>query len=118
MHKYSYKNGGVFIWFLQRLTGFLLLGLLLTHMLVEHYTLGGHELSFELVAKRVATPLWKTIDSLFLVLGVFHGLNGVWMIASDYIKKDWLKVLVFSLLLCLAGILLTLGLLTVIPFKA
>jgi succinate dehydrogenase hydrophobic anchor subunit len=49
---------------------------------------------------------------------VFHGLNGVWMIASDYIKKDWLKVLVFSLLLCLAGILLTLGLLTVIPFKA
>ncbi len=117
MHKYSYKNGGVYVWFLQRLTGFLLLALLLVHMLVEHFTLGGHELSYALVAKRVATPLWKIIDSLFLIMGTFHGLNGVWMIASDYIKKDWLKVAVVSVLLCLGGVLLTLGLLTVIPFK-
>jgi len=117
--KFSYKGGGVFIWFLQRLSGIILLVLLITHFFYFHLYLHfiGEEFNFAEVSGRLVSPFWKTFDVLFLFSAVFHGLNGAWMIASDYLRKDWLKVAVLSAIITLGAVLTILGLLTIVPFK-
>ena len=70
------------------------------------------------VADRVATPLWKTVDISFLVVALFHGLYGLWIVLDDYIHRDWLRVLLYGGIAIAALVFTTLGILTLLPFQA
>lgn len=110
-------SGGAFAWFFQRISGAFLLAALLAHFWVLHYANDG-EVTFQIVAQRLATPLWKTIDLTFLVLAIIHGLNGFIMIIHDYIHAHNLRLLLVSLL-WMAGIVIgILGIITIISFRA
>ncbi len=74
-------------WYLQRITGALLLLLLIAHFWVEHFASeellrGG--LSYEAIRARIAQPLWQGIDIAFLLVALYHGLSGVRNIVLDY----------------------------------
>jgi succinate dehydrogenase / fumarate reductase membrane anchor subunit len=115
---YSFKNrsGGGMLWLFQRLSGFALVFILLVHFFLLHFTVEGHSLTFEQIYKRLTTPSWKTLDLIFLYLALFHGLNGVWMVLTDYFHKGWIKVTAFCLII-LAGLWLSIyGSLTIINF--
>lgn len=74
-------------WYLQRLSGGLLLLLLIAHFWVEHYateTLLRGELSFEAIETRIRSPLWQAIDLSFLAVALYHGLSGLRNILLDY----------------------------------
>ncbi len=115
-YKGSSRSGGATAWFLQRLSGLVLVALLLVHFAVLHG--GDGAVTYEKVASRLATPEWKTFDLLFLVLGIFHGMNGLLMVIRDYAAAGWKRGALYAAVLTAGLVLLVLGCLTVIPFQA
>lgn len=73
-------------WWLQRVTGAALVILLIMQFWVEHYAADvlHSGLSFESVQRRMSNPWWVAIDVAFLVIALYHGLNGLRNIVLDY----------------------------------
>ncbi|MBM3287060.1 MAG: hypothetical protein FJY88_06880 [Candidatus Eisenbacteria bacterium] len=116
-------SGGLMGWFLQRLTGILLLPVVITHLLVTHYAFGNPargamEVEYASVAARLASPWWKLIDITFLIVVLFHGLRGVWVVLQESVHKPWARVALYSLALILGVGLAVLGTVTILPFRA
>jgi succinate dehydrogenase / fumarate reductase, membrane anchor subunit len=103
-------------WLMQRVTGIALVVLLALHTIVTHYTLPPEGLTFEWVAQRMTQPYWKLTYLFFLILCVYHGLNGIWIIVQDYVRRDGLRISILGALTMLGLIMLSLGALTIIPF--
>jgi len=91
-------------WYVQRITGGLLLFLLAAHFWVEHFMTAPArrgDLSYQVIAARVSNPLWQAIDISFLVVALYHGLNGFREIILDYdiLGRRGVKVLTAALVL-------------------
>ncbi|MEA3336123.1 MAG: succinate dehydrogenase, hydrophobic membrane anchor protein [Chloroflexota bacterium] len=69
-------------WQIQRLSAVALLFFLTTHMVVVHYP--PFHITFDRILERMANPVWKTIDILFLAFVLAHALSGVWAVVTDY----------------------------------
>ena len=82
---------GVWPWFIQRITGFLLVIGMVIHFLVLHYVLD-KPLTFEKVVTRVrSSPWWIIFDILLLAACVYHGANGIYSIMTDWSMKKSTK---------------------------
>lgn len=110
-------SGGAFAWFFQRISGAFLLVALLAHFWVLHYT-GDGDVTYQIVAQRLATPLWKTIDLTFLVLAIIHGFNGIIMNIHDYVHQQSIRLTLVGLVWMVGIIIGILGVLTIITFQA
>jgi succinate dehydrogenase / fumarate reductase membrane anchor subunit len=124
MDEYRYggsKNTGSTGWLLQRITAVILLLLLLAHFVVIHYS-GTGDVTFDIVKDRlmhpVWGPVWKTITMLLLFTALFHALNGTWGVLLDYIRKGSVRIWLFSLIVAIGLILVTLGSVTILSFRA
>ncbi len=104
-------------WLFQRVSGIVLLVVLLVHFGVTHFFPGG-DVTYQTVAARVSHPGWKFFNLFFLVLAVFHGMNGSWSILEDYLKKGWLRVTLYSAIVVAGLALLVIGTLIVTAFPA
>lgn len=94
-------------WYLQRITGGLLLVLLVAHFWVEHYVaepLRKGELTYEVILSRISNPYWQAIDISFLIIALYHGLNGVRGIILDYSKVTKTAARTCTAVLILVGI--------------
>jgi succinate dehydrogenase / fumarate reductase membrane anchor subunit len=116
MRNQGIQSGGAIHWLLQRVTGIVLVLLLALHTIIAHYTVPSGGLTFQWVASRMNYPLWKLFYLFFLLLCVYHGLNGIWMIVQDYVHRDGLRLIIFGGLVLLALLMLGLGALTIVPF--
>jgi len=110
------RIAGVWPWFIQRVTAaFLLVGMII-HFWVLHYYLE-KPLNFEKVVARMRSPGWILFDLLLLAAVVYHGLNGIWSIMTDWkmsakSKKAW------GWILSIIGITtFIVGVYILIPFK-
>jgi succinate dehydrogenase hydrophobic anchor subunit len=116
------NSGGVAGWFLQRLTGLLLVPVVLLHVWVTHYSfIGGFhkaEVDYQMVASRLASPAWKVIDLLFLAIVLYHGLRGVWIVVQEGVRPPWLRVSLYCVALIIGVTLAILGTVTILPFHA
>jgi succinate dehydrogenase / fumarate reductase membrane anchor subunit len=101
MFKYqSVKNSGAKSWILQRISGIALVILMIGHYILMHYHPdSGH--TYEAVMARMQHSWYRIIDLLFLTLGFYHGLNGIWGIFRDYNMKPWLKISLLSAIVIL-----------------
>jgi len=80
-------TGDAVAWYLQRITGAALVPLLVAHFWVEHYmtaTIRRGNLSYAILLERLANPWWQAIDISFLLIALYHGLNGLFGIVLDY----------------------------------
>lgn len=116
------KNTGALGWLVQRITAVLLVLLLLAHFVVIHYAgPSGKDLNFNVVTARLTHhiwgPVWRTITLLLLYTALFHGLNGVWGVLLDYIKKGSVRLWLFSLVVTIGLVLATLGSITILSFR-
>jgi succinate dehydrogenase / fumarate reductase, membrane anchor subunit len=116
MHRENVTSGGAVLWLFQRVTGVYLAVVLFAHVWLLHYLLR-EDLSFAAVSDRLATPLWKTIDISFLVVALFHGLYGLWIVLEDYIHWGWARIFLYSAISLAALVALVLGILTILPFQ-
>ena len=76
-----------FNWYMQRITGILLLVLLIMHFWVEHFAadVRTNELSYEIVQQRfLHNPWFYYVDIAFLLVALYHGLYGLRNILMDY----------------------------------
>ncbi len=76
-------------WYMQRITGAVLVPLLIAHFWVEHFmsaTLLRGDLTYAVILQRIANPWWQAIDISFLIIALYHGLNGLYGIVLDYGK--------------------------------
>ena len=93
-------NFEMYSWVFMRLSGLLLVFLVLGHLLVMHIADGGVErVNFAFVAGRWSSPFWRTWDLVMLWLAELHGTNGLRTIINDYAERDqtrfWLKMLLY-----------------------
>ncbi|MFD0272554.1 succinate dehydrogenase, hydrophobic membrane anchor protein [Kitasatospora sp. NPDC127111] len=102
-------NFEMLAWLFMRLSGIVLVVLILGHLLIMLVLDGGvSKIGFAFVAGRWASPFWQVWDLLMLWLAMLHGANGMRTVINDYAEKDstrlWLKGLmgaatVFTVLL-------------------
>lgn len=79
-------SGRAINWYMQRITGLALLILLILHFWVEHFTadVRNQGLTFEVVQQRFFhNPWFVTVDVMFLIVALYHGLNGIRNIIFD-----------------------------------
>ena len=107
---------GAWRWFFQRISGIALLVFVLGHFGVTHYFPGG-DVTYQKVFQRLIQPEWKFFNLAFLILGLSHGLNGSWTISEDYIRKGWLRMTLFGMVMIAGLFLLVLGTLTIMAFQ-
>lgn len=70
-------------WYLQRITGILLVVLAVGHYLMVHWTeASGH--TFQATVERLKNPVYVFLYLGFVVLGLYHGLQGIWNIIRDF----------------------------------
>lgn len=107
----------MYSWVFMRLSGILLVVLVLGHLLIMNVLDGGvQRINFGFVAGRWASPFWQTWDLMQLWLAELHGTNGLRTIINDYAVRDttrfWLKALLYTS----AFLVLVLGTLVIFTF--
>jgi len=108
----SKSNFELYSWLFMRLSGLVLVALVLGHLFVNLMLGEGiHAVDFGFVAGKWANPFWQVWDLLMLWLAQLHGMNGLRTIINDYAERDttrfWLKALLYlaSLVVILLGTL-------------
>ena len=113
----SKTNFEMYSWIFMRMSGLLLIVLVLGHLLIMNVLDGGvQRVNFGFVAGRWASPFWRTWDLMQLWLAELHGTNGLRTIINDYAERDgtrfWLKMLLYTS----AFLILVLGTLVIFTF--
>jgi succinate dehydrogenase / fumarate reductase membrane anchor subunit len=95
------SNFELYSWLFMRLSGLVLVFLVLGHIVIMLFTGDGvHRVNFAFVAGRWASPFWQFWDLSMLWLAQLHGGNGLRTIINDYTRKDatrfWLKMLLYA----------------------
>ena len=94
-------NFEMYAWIFMRMSGLLLVFLVLGHLFIMLLLDGGvQRINFGFVAGRWASPFWRTWDLTQLWLAQLHGTNGLRVIINDYAERDgtrfWLKMLLYT----------------------
>jgi succinate dehydrogenase / fumarate reductase membrane anchor subunit len=110
-------NYELYSWIFMRVSGLLLVILVLGHLLIMNILDGGvQRINFGFVAGRWSSPFWQTWDLLQLWLAELHGTNGLRTIINDYATKNstrfWLKTLLYTSTL----VIMALGTLVIFTF--
>jgi succinate dehydrogenase / fumarate reductase membrane anchor subunit len=84
-----------YAWFFMRVSGVLLLGLAVFHLLYMHLVIGVDNIDFNTIVGRWTGPLgvfWRLYDLFLLIFAMAHGFNGSRYIVDDYIKRPGWRV--------------------------
>lgn len=107
----------VWSWFFMRISGVVLLFLVLIHLYVMHVMDGGVErVSFAFVAERWDNIGWKTFDWIMLFLALLHGANGLRIVIDDYVQTPGTRAAVKTALYTATVILMIMGTAVVVTF--
>ena len=108
-------SGGAFGWFFQRISGAVLLIVLIIHFWVLHFFPSQQgEVTFDIVMQRLQHPVWRAIDLLFLVVGLYHGMNGLLLVIHDYIRWPLPRIILVGTVWMIALFLLIMGSMTIL----
>lgn len=100
-------------WVMQRASAVLLVGLAALHFALQHFTSDAVSTGLT-VATRLNNPYWQAYYVVFIVLAMYHGINGVVGIVRDYNPKRSLRVPVEFALWSLAAFFVVLGMKNVV----
>lgn len=107
----------VWTWFFMRISGIVLLVLVLGHFTIVHLMGGGvSRVNFAFVEGRWTSPFWQTWDWTMLFLGMLHGANGMKVLINDYVRSPGMRATAKSVLYTLTLILILLGTLIIVTF--
>ncbi len=111
------SNFELYSWLFMRVSGVVLVFLVLGHLLIMNILDGGvQRINFAFVAGRWSSPFWQVWDLLMLWLAMLHGTNGVRTIINDYAERDqtrfWLKMALYIA----SGFTIILGTLVIFTF--
>ncbi|HEY8449013.1 MAG TPA: succinate dehydrogenase [Bacillota bacterium] len=113
----SRGNFELITWFFMRISGIILLFLVLGHWAIMHILHDIEQINYAFVAERWTSPFWRTYDMLLLWLALLHGANGLRVIVDDYARHRGWRIFWLSVLYTVAGILLVMGTLVLVTFE-
>jgi succinate dehydrogenase / fumarate reductase membrane anchor subunit len=100
-----------------RISGVILLFLVLIHLFVMHVQGAGVErVDFAFVAERWDNIGWKTFDWVMLFLTLLHGANGLRIVIDDYIRSPGKRTFAKASLYTATSILMVMGTAVLITF--
>ena len=105
-----------YAWLFMRLSGVVLLGLAVFHLLWMHLVIGVDNIDFQLVAERWSNPLWRLYDLCLLYFALTHGVNGFRTVLEDYVRSPGRLLAVKGVVYTLAFVLLSMGTYIVFTF--
>ncbi|KAK1181338.1 succinate dehydrogenase hydrophobic membrane anchor subunit [Streptomyces sp. NBS 14/10] len=115
--KATRTNFEMYGWLFMRLSGVLLVVLVLGHLLIQLVLDGGvSKIGFAFVAGRWASPFWQAWDLIMLWLATLHGANGLRTVINDYAERDNTRLWLKGLLYTAAGFTIVLGTLVIFTF--
>ncbi|MEY4476951.1 MAG: hypothetical protein RJA31_455 [Actinomycetota bacterium] len=101
-------------WIFMRVSGFILVALIFTHLIVNVLQDGGvHSIDFAFVAGKLADPMWQWFDVTLLWLALIHGTNGMRVVIEDYVYRPVLKRVLLGGLGISTALLIVLGTLVI-----
>ena len=107
----------VWSWFFMRISGIVLLFLVLIHLYVMHLIGSGVErVNFEFVSQRWDDVGWKTFDWVMLFLALLHGTNGLRIVIDDYVRRDGLRTFIKATLYTVTTVLMIMGTAVLVTF--
>jgi succinate dehydrogenase / fumarate reductase membrane anchor subunit len=108
----------IWSWFFMRISGIVLLFLVLIHLYIMHLTGRGVErVDFAFVAARWNTVGWKSFDWMMLFLALLHGANGLRIVVDDYVRSPGARTTVKGVLFAVTGVLMILGTAVIVTFN-
>ncbi|HVL50828.1 MAG TPA: succinate dehydrogenase hydrophobic membrane anchor subunit [Actinomycetota bacterium] len=116
-HDTRASNYQVWSWFFMRISGLVLVFLVLGHMLIMHVLDGGVDrINYDFVAQRWTGWFWRTYDWLMLVLAMLHGAVGARNSIVDHIRKPRGQKVAKTILYGIVLVLLVLGTFVIVSF--
>jgi succinate dehydrogenase / fumarate reductase membrane anchor subunit len=106
-----------YAWLYMRVSGLLLILMVLVHFGVMHLYYGVEHIDFSVVAARYGTPFWRIYDLVLALLAVTHGMNGAKMILDDYLHPRSWRTAVLCLVWAIGFIFLVMGGFTILTFR-
>jgi succinate dehydrogenase membrane anchor subunit len=110
-------NYEMWSWIFMRVSGIVLVFLVLGHLLIMNILDGGvQRINFAFVAGRWSSPFWQVWDLLQLWLAMIHGANGLRTIINDYSERDQTRFWLKAALLVATVFTIALGTLVIFTF--
>lgn len=111
------SNVEKYSWIFMRVSGLVLVFLVLGHLLIMNILDGGvQRINFGFVAGRWSSPFWQMWDLLQLWLAMLHGANGMRTVINDYATKDHTRFRLRMLLYVVTVFIVALGTLVIFTF--
>ncbi len=89
------SNNELTWWIFMRISGLLLVFLVLGHIYMTFIQVSEADATFDAVVNKLANPAWKFYDWLILALALLHGANGARYSIEDYVRsrpgRAWVK---------------------------
>jgi succinate dehydrogenase / fumarate reductase, membrane anchor subunit len=103
------SNFEAYSWLFMRISGIVLVFLVLGHLLIMNILDGGvQRINFAFVAGRWSSPFWQVWDLFMLWLAMLHGGNGLRTVINDYAERPgtrfWLRTLLYVSVLFIVGL--------------
>ena len=115
------SNFELFAWFFMRVSGIILLFIVLFHLYYMHFVVGVGDIDFSVIAERWNGPMgivWRTFDLALLLFSFTHGANGVRYVMEDYIHNNAWRVAAKTFLMLIYVALLLMGIYVIFAFDA
>jgi succinate dehydrogenase / fumarate reductase membrane anchor subunit len=113
----SRSNFEMYSWVFMRISGVVLVFLVLGHLVIMNILDGGvQRINFAFVAGRWSSPFWQVWDLLQLWLAMLHGANGLRVIINDYAGRDRTRFTLKTLLYIATVFTVVLGTLVIFTF--
>jgi len=103
-------------WLYMRLSGLLLVLMVLAHFGIMHLHYGVSHINFSVVALRYQTPFWRVYDLVMVALAVTHGMNGAKMILDDYVHPRGWRTAALCAVWAVGLVFLVTGCFTILTF--
>ncbi len=101
-------------WIFMRVSGFILIALIFTHLTVNLMQDGGVKaIDFAFVAGKLANPFWQWFDVTLLWLALIHGSNGMRVVVNDYVERTGVRRFLLASLVISTTTLIVLGTLVI-----
>ena len=100
---------------MQRMSAIALLIFLTIHMTVVHYP--PFHIDFSRIIERLADPVWKAIDIVFLFFVLMHALTGAYMVITDIERFDSYKRTLGRAAIIIGLVAFIYGTLTIVSFQ-
>lgn len=109
-------NLELYAWFFMRISGLLLIFLVLAHVAIMHILNDIRDIDYAFVANRWLSPFWRVYDLLLLFLALLHGANGIRVIIDDYVGNRGWRVFWLATLYTVSFMLLLMGTFVIVTF--